>query len=143
MEKNDSISQKKDSLDFLDQSILDLQQKQAFEKQLIVDQWQKTVKEIQPVNWLKNSATGPVLPRGLTEYMINGTIALSVAYLTKLIFVGFSRNPAKKLVGSALMVALTNILLKNPEAMKSFGISIYHFIKKLRALRSNHENEME
>jgi len=141
MGKNDSLMQAESSLDFLDQSILDLQQRQAAEKKHILDQLQKTFYEIQPLNWLKKAPSGGMLTSELTKYMINGTIALSVGYLTKIIFVGVSKNPAKRLVGSALMVALTNVLLKNPEAIKSFGRIIYHFIKKLQALRTIHENE--
>ncbi|HEY6438123.1 MAG TPA: hypothetical protein VIY47_16145, partial [Ignavibacteriaceae bacterium] len=85
---------------------------------------------LKPLNLIKNTFKQATGSADLKENLLNTSVGLTAGYLSKIIFEGVSKNPLKKLLGSALMFGITNIVAKNPEPLKSLGLK---FLKVIRS----------
>ena len=64
--------------------------------------------------------------------LFNNAIGLTTGYISKLVLFGASRNPIKKLIGTILQFAVTNIASKHGQEIKLAGENILHRILKLK-----------
>ncbi|MEO5582225.1 MAG: hypothetical protein ABIR66_06010 [Saprospiraceae bacterium] len=121
---------KEDSSSELGEAIQQLEKKQAEERQLLKEQFHIAYESVEPVNLIKNTFKEISETRDLKDHIINTVLGLSAGYLSKMLFVRASKNPMKKMVGNALMLGISNAVIKHPELVKSIGIGLFRMIRK-------------
>ena len=114
MQKNNSDTSIKDA-------ILALSHQQAEEGRLLKEQFNLVYESIKPINIIKNTFKQAAASEELKENILNTSLGLAVGYLSKVLFEDVSTSPLKKLIGTALLFGITNIIAKNPETVKAFG----------------------
>ncbi|MFH0894208.1 MAG: hypothetical protein V2A54_07220 [Bacteroidota bacterium] len=102
-------------------AILQLERKQADEAKMLNEQLHLAYESIKPINLIKSIFNEAVASRDLKDNLLNTSVGLTAGYLSKILFQGITKSPFKKLLGTALMFGITNVVAKNPEAIKSFG----------------------
>jgi len=113
-----------------------LEIEQAVNKQLLKEKFHHTYESMKPANMLKKTIKDVASSPYLIDNVITAAISLASGYITKKIVVNASGNLFKKLVGTALQFAVTNLVAQNPETIKSAGRYIFQHIfhKKERNL---------
>lgn len=102
-------------------AILRLESQQADEEIMLREQYHLTYESIKPVNLIKSIFRQAVESRDLKDNLLNTSVGLTAGYFSKILFQGLTKSPLKKLLGTAIMFGITNVIAKNPEAVKSFG----------------------
>jgi len=102
-------------------AILQLESKQADEAKMLKEQFHLAYESIKPINLIKSILKEAVASRDLLDNLLNTSVGLTAGYLSKILFQGVTKSPFKKLLGTALMFGIINVVAKNPEAVKSFG----------------------
>ncbi len=74
---------------------------------------------IKPVNLIKNTVQELTSAPDFKGNLLNTTIGLGAGFLSKKIIVGATHNPLKQLLGTLLQVAITSVVSKNGDAIKS------------------------
>jgi hypothetical protein len=109
-------------------AILLLEEQKAMKEKLLKDQLYLTYQSLKPSKILKG-ALKEVLSSSFPGDNLLGTVTgLATGYLSKKIVVGSSANLFRKLFGSIIGFGVTNVVSKNPEAIKSIGKFILHHI---------------
>lgn len=112
--------------------ILDLECKQLEERKLLKDQFHLAYASIHPLNLIKSTFIGVAESAEIKDNIINTSIGLAAGFVSKKIFVGVSHNPLKKLLGTAIMIGITNIVTKNPNTLKSIALGLWHTLRHTR-----------
>jgi len=102
-----------------------LEVEQTIKGQLLKEQFHITYESLKPINILKNTLNDVASSPYLIDNILGTAMGMASGYLSKKIFVGTSGNIFRKLVGSVLQFGVTNIVAKNPEAIKSFSRFIF------------------
>ncbi len=118
-------------------AIQQLEARQAEEVKMIRAQFGLAYESVKPINLIKNTFKEAAESLDLRENMLNTSVGLGAGYLSKLLFVGMSHNPVKKLLGNVLMFGITNVVAKHPEAVKSLGNRIINLVRTRSRRRSN------
>jgi len=71
--------------------------------------------------------------------LLNTTLGVTVGYLAKMFFVNASRNPVKKVVGTILMVGISNVVNCHPEILRT----IRGFMSGLRKEKQEKQEKQE
>jgi len=71
--------------------------------------------------------------------LLNTTLGVTVGYLAKMFFVNASRNPVKKVVGTILMVGISNVVNRHPEILRT----IRGFMSGLRKEKQEKQEKQE
>ena len=110
-------------------AILQLETQRTDEGKMLREQFNHTIEGLQPINLIKSTFREAVVSRDLKENIINTSVGLTAGYLTKIVFAGVMKTPLTKLLGTALMFGVTNLVAKNPEAVKSLGKGFFNMIR--------------
>ena len=105
----------------LREAILQLEKKRAAEGIILKEQFLLAYDSVKPINLIMSTFNEIVASRDLKNNLINTSVGLTAGYLTKLLFERGTKNPVKKLMGNALMMSIVNIIIKNPDTVKSLG----------------------
>ena len=105
----------------LREAILLLEQKRAVDGIMLKEQFLHAYDSVKPINLIMSTFNEIVASRELKSNLLNTSVGLTAGYLTKLLFERGTKNPVKKLMGNALMMSIVNIIVKNPETVKSLG----------------------
>lgn len=112
-------------------AILQLESKQAEEGRLMKEQFLVAVESIKPINLIKSTLKEAVGDEDLKDSLVNSSVGLSAGYLIKMLFQSVSGSPVKKILGTAIMFGIKNLVAKNPETVKSGGKVIFNLIKHI------------
>jgi hypothetical protein len=121
----------------LREAILLLKSKQADEERLMKEQFQVTVNSIKPLNLIKGFFKDASGSQDIKDNLVSTSVGLTAGYVSKLLFQGLTKNPVKKLLGTAIMFGITNIIAKNPEAIKSIGKRFFKLFRKKQKIPIN------
>ena len=112
-------------------AIQQLEYKQAEEWPLLKEQFLLTYEGLKPLNLIKNTF------REFTSSLAikDNLWGLTAGYLSKLLIIGASNNPIKKLLGALLELGISNIVSKNQDTIQSLVDKVIEFFNK------NKENE--
>lgn len=113
----------------LKESIKELEIRQASEKKMLQEQFQLTYESITPINLIKNTLRQVAGSSEIKGEVLNASIGLTAGYFSKMLFERISNNPFKKILGSAILFGITNVVVKNPEVIKSLGRSVFRMIQ--------------
>ncbi|MEI7492094.1 MAG: hypothetical protein WCK92_11900 [Bacteroidota bacterium] len=114
MQNITSVSRLKDAIQLLED-------RQAFQGQMLKEQVYGTIEALKPGNILKNTISNLVSTPNLVDSVLSTVIGLGTGYLTKKIIIGTSGNIFRKLIGSAFQLGVTAFIAQHPNAVKSAG----------------------
>jgi hypothetical protein len=112
-------------------AILQLETKQAEEGKILKENALLAYESIKPINLIKNTFREAAESKDLKDNILNTTVGVSAGYLSKIIFQGLTNNPVKKLLGTAVMFGITNLVAKNPAVVKSAGKGFFTLVRSL------------
>lgn len=118
------------SHDELKQAILELESKQAEEAKLLKAQFHEAYSSMQPINILKNTLKQAARSEDLKDKILNTSVGLTTGFALKQLFKGVvSKSPIGRIFGNLLMFGVTNLVAKNPEAIKTMGNKLLNKIR--------------
>lgn len=119
------------SLVGLKESIILLEIQQAYEGQLLKEQFKTTYQNLRPVNLIKNTVKELVATPEFKGNLVDTALSIAAGYLSKKVMVCSTINPIKQLLGAVLQIGVTGIVAKNADGIKSTAMNlIHHFINK-------------
>ncbi len=119
--------------DDLRAAIVSLEMRQRTEAALLKEQALLTYESIKPVNMIKNIFRESSESDELRGNLLNTSIGLSAGYASKFLFQGFSGGPVRKILGTAIMFGIKNLVAHNPNTVKKIGSAFFSLIRKLRS----------
>jgi type IV secretory pathway TrbL component len=127
MQKITSAKELKDAIRFLEEK----QTEQGWD---LKEQFFIVIESIKPVNIIKNTFNELASSPNLISNILSTSIGLTVGYISNKTIAGSSGNLFRKFLGTILQFGVTALIIKNPEAIKSFGNSLLHrFLSKKEA----------
>jgi hypothetical protein len=108
----------------LKDAIRSLEEKQDAQGRILKEQFFIIIESIKPVNIIKRTFNEATLSPNLISNILSTAIGLTAGYISNKTIVGSSGNLFRKLLGTILQFGVTALIIKNPEAIKSFGHSI-------------------
>ena len=126
--------------DDLRAAIVELELRQDAEVILLKEQAMLTYESIKPLNLVKNLFRESTESDELKGSLLNSTVGISAGFLSKVLFQGFSGGPIKKMVGTALMFGVKNLVARNPKTVKKWSANVFNLFKKLKR-KKNRETE--
>lgn len=107
------------SMDRLEEAILMLEIKKQHEFVMLKEQVELTYEKLKPANLVKSAVNNLVESPDLKADLINGVMGIAAGYLSKKVAVGKTHNPVKNILGTILQMAVTGIVAKNGDDIKS------------------------
>ncbi len=114
-------------------AIIRLEQQQAEEGKELKEQFRIAYNSVTPANIILNTLKDLGDSNFVKEGFLNTTVSLGTGYLSKMVFQGISNSRIKKLLGSALMIGITNVVAKNPDAIKAIASKIFNLFRRKSA----------
>lgn len=105
-------------------------------------EFQVAYQHIQPINILKNTVKEAIHSPDLKNDLIKASSGIVLGFLSKTLFEGRTHSPARKLIGTALMFGVTNVIVNNPKFTKAIGLKIVNLFRTSRTtvvLEDDHE----
>jgi hypothetical protein len=121
--------QKINSTTDIKQLIRQLESQQAIDLQQLRVQMHATYENIKPINLVRNTFKEVVASEELTDNIVNTSVGLAAGYVSKTLFEKASHSPFRKLMGTALLFGVTNLVAKNPHTVKSIGSDFLNIVK--------------
>lgn len=119
------------SLVGLKESIILLEIQQAYEGQLLKEQFKTTYQNLRPVNLIKNTFKELVSAPDFKGNLVDTALSVAAGYLSKKVMIGSTINPIKQLLGTVLQIGVTGIVAKNTDGIKSTAMNLLQqFINK-------------
>lgn len=110
-------------------AILRLEFKQSEEGKELKEQFRTAYNSVKPANIILNTLKDLGESSIIKDNFLNTTVGLGTGYLSKMIFQGVVNSPIKKLLGSALMYGITNVVAKNPDAIKLLAKKFFNLFE--------------
>jgi len=111
--------QNKNAVELLKQSIIELESKVKMDEQLLKAQLLITLEGISPVNLIKSTIKDLTVIPDFKDDLLNTTMSLAAGFISKKAVLGGTHNPIKRLLGTLLQLAVTNLVSKNADTIKS------------------------
>jgi hypothetical protein len=106
-----------------------LENQQAVELKILREQMHLTYESIKPINLVRNTFKEVVASEELTDNIVNTSVGLAAGYVSKSLFEKASHSPFRKLLGTALLFGVTNLVAKNPHTVKAIGTDVLNIVK--------------
>jgi len=129
--------------DDLRAAIVELELRQEAEAILLKEQAMLTYESIKPINLIKNLFRESAESDELKGDLLNSTIGISAGFLSKFMFQGVSGGPIKKMIGTALMFGIKNLVARNPEIVKKWSHVLFGMIKNMMGNKDKTAEENE
>ena len=99
----------------LQEAILVLKLQQSGQLDQLKEQYQYTYESLKPINIIKRTFTQLTSTAEFKGNVVSNLIGIGTGYLTKKVLVGSTNNIFKKVFGTMLQLAITNIVTKKTE----------------------------
>jgi hypothetical protein len=113
----------------LRQAILELEKKQVEEGRRMKAHCLNAYESVKPINLIVNTFKDMTESKELKDSVLSTTVGLAAGYLSRNLFDDSSESPLKKMFGTAIMLGLTNVVTRNPEAIKSLGMQLVKIVE--------------
>ena len=134
--------QKINSHSELKASILLLEQNQAEEFRMLREQFHLTTESLKPINIIKSTFGQISGSEDSKQGLVSTSVGLTAGYFSKMLFERASYNPFRKVLGTALLVGVTNVIAKNPGIVNSLGQMAIGFVRRrINARKLNASNK--
>jgi hypothetical protein len=127
------------SIPELQLAIHELEDKQARDWPKLKLEILKTVDDLKPGNFIKNSIKDAVASDGIKESLLVSAVSLATGFATKALIVGQSNSPLKRFLGTLVQLSLTKLISKHPKTVNLVAENLMaHFQDKLKNETTNH-----
>jgi hypothetical protein len=130
----------KNETDLLNELIINLKLKRAYELDLIKNQLHEVCESLTPSNLIKDVfhdiTHSPEIKNNLTDVVIG----LGTGFLFKKIFVGNSHHRGKKIVGTLIQFGVANIVTKHLDEIKLLSNHLFNKISESDLLKKHNKN---
>lgn len=110
---------KQNETEILKEAIALMKLKQAEDLVQLKDQYYYTYESLKPINILKKAFGQLTTTSEFKGNILNNVIGITTGYLTKKVLLGSTHNPLKRILGTVLQFAITNIATKFSEKQKA------------------------
>jgi hypothetical protein len=110
---------KMNETDTLKETIALLEYRQKQELRILKEQFEETYDSLKPLNIIKRVFSDMATSPDLKGNLLSNVIGMATGYFTKKVIVRSSHNPFKRLVGNVLQFAITNLVSKRTDPLKS------------------------
>jgi len=131
------------STEQLKEAILQLEQQHNVEESIVKEQFLLAYESAKPINFIKNTIEQVSASQDLKDSLTSSAIGLGIGYITKLAFVGFSHSPLRKVMGSALMYGVSNLVVKHPEKVRFAAAVAFNLFKQVSNKLDNTNTKAE
>jgi hypothetical protein len=111
-------------IETLQEAIQLLKMQQAGQLDLLKEQYRNTYEHLKPINILKRSFNQLTSTADFKGSVVSNIVGIGTGYLTKKVLLGSTPNIFKKVLGTLLQLAITNVVTKRTE--KSIDNSIHN-----------------
>ena len=105
--------------DTLKEIIALLKYRQTQELRILKEQFEVTYDSLKPLNIIKRVFSDMTTSPDIKGNVLSNVIGLASGYITKKVIVRSSHNPFKRLLGNVLQFAITNLVAKRTDPVKS------------------------
>jgi hypothetical protein len=112
----------------LQEEILLLENRQAHELQELKEHLHLVHESLKPSAMVKNLFSEVTESPDIRGNLLNTAIGVTTGYLASKVLVGSTHNPIKKLMGTVLQFAISNLVSHHTDGIKSIGMNL---IKKI------------
>ncbi|QKJ64022.1 hypothetical protein [Flavobacterium sp. M31R6] len=117
--------------DSLNELILLQEKKHDTELALLRNQFDLTYESLKPVNLIKSLFHEVTTSPEIKNDLVGNTLGLGAGFLSKKIFGDNPQSPVKKVLGTMLQFAVTNVAAKHSDSIKNIGSNLLnHFFHK-------------
>ena len=117
--------QKITSVTGLKDAIIQLEEKQAADKQLLKEYLHRTLESLRPINLIKKGINEAFSSTGLVDDIFGAVVGNTAGFVSRKVLVGSSRNPLKKIFGTILQTLIASLLTKYGDTMKAATIVLF------------------
>jgi hypothetical protein len=110
-------------------AIIHLEKKQLNEEALLKQQVIMIGESLLPINIIKSTLGEATATPEIKNEFFEKIIGITAGYLTKVVLESTTDNPAKKVVGTAVIYGVAQIAINNPEAVKSAGRVVFNALR--------------
>lgn len=114
MKKDKTISE-------LNKAILLLEEEQVIKEKLLREQFYLAYESLKPANLVRSTINDLISSSSLVDNTMNSTIGIAAGLLSKKIITGSGNNVFRKILGTIVQLGVTNVIIHNPETVKSIG----------------------
>lgn len=120
----------KNETDSLNDLIIVIEQKRAYELELLKEQFHLVSENLNPLNLIKNVFHEVVDAPEIKNNLVNSAIGLFTGFISKKMLMGNPHNSLKKILGTLIQFGVTNVVSKHTDDLKSIVKNILsHFLK--------------
>lgn len=121
----------------LNDEILLLESRQAYEFELMRQQFHITSESLKPVNLIASTLREVITLPETGNKLIDNTIGIATGFITRKLLFGASASPVKKVIGTMLQFGISNLVYKNAFAVKAIGGTILQSIFSKKPKENN------
>lgn len=115
----------------LKSQILLLEYKRSEELILLKAQFLVTYENLRPLNLIKNTLHELIDTPDPKEDLLTNTLSVAAGFISKKIVVGNTHNPIKQILGTVLQMAVSKLISKNSEGIRSVASTLLNtFLSK-------------
>ena len=121
---------RKNQTDALNDAIALMEEKQAHELKLLTEQFKITYESLRPINLIKNTVHEVTSSPEIKHDVLSSVLGATIGLISKKLLFGASHNPVKKLIGTLLQFAISNIVSNNSNSIVATDENILHRFTK-------------
>lgn len=124
----------KNETDSLNELIIAMEQKRAYEVELLKEQLHVACDSLKPLNLIKSVFHEVTDSPEIKNNLVNNAIGLGTGFVSKKIITGNSHNPFKKILGTLIQFGVANVVSKHSDDIKSIAKNLLKgFLKPNKA----------
>ena len=107
------------ALILLKESILLMELDQEKNRLLLKEEFKQTFESLRPANLIKNTFHDLTQSPDFKDDLLDSALGIATGFISKKIVVGNTHNPLKQIMGVLLQLAITSLVTKNADGIKS------------------------
>ena len=123
---------RKNETDALNEEIIKSQNKHANELALLKEQLHTSYESLKPVNLIKSTFKEFTSSVDTKNDLFGNALSLGIGFIARKVFVNSSHNRFRRIFGTLLQVAITNVVSKQSDHIKLLGENVVHRFLKYR-----------
>ncbi|HSQ45519.1 MAG TPA: hypothetical protein VLM44_01235 [Lutibacter sp.] len=120
----------KNETEALNETIIALKEKRAYELVLLKEQLHTTYESLKPINLIKSTFSKVATLSETKSNILGPAIGLGTGYISKKLWMGSSHNPIKRIFGTLIQFAVASVVTKYSDGIKNVGNALLQRFSK-------------
>lgn len=130
----------KNETDLLNELIITLKKKRAYELDLVKNQLHEVCESLTPSNLIKSVFHDVTHSPEIKNTLTDNAVGLGTGFLFKKLVVGDSHNFGKKILGTAIQFSVANFVSKHLDEIKLISRHLFNKISESDLLKKHNKN---